>query len=321
MSVSAKFAAIAAVIILSMVGGYLAGRRGRLAERWAEVLMTIVLVGGYPSVGLLAIWTTKLRGPDGWLPGLGIVHILIMAALSWVLACGLRWDRSRRGLFTIAGSAGNIGFTMGGFVIYLLYGQQGLGLATIYAQILTPVTVLVYYPLARHYAADVPPGGLGGLMLRSIFDWRSLGLPAALVAVGLSLGNVPRPVFVDRLYLVDVLMFMVTAMANFSIGLRLRLAQTRPAAAMIAWSLPVRFVAGAAVGWLLAAATLLTPWPMDQLARNVLVLESFVPTAVTMVGVANMFGLRPREASVLFVANTLFYLVFVLPVALGVFGS
>jgi predicted permease len=318
MSISAKFAAMAVLIVCSMLGGYLCGRRGRLGERWAEVLMTIVLVAGYPSVGFLAIWTTRLAGPDLWLPSLGIVHVLAMAALAWGLASVLRWERAQRGLFIIAGSAGNIGFTMGGFVIYLLYGEQGLGLASIYAQILTPMTVLVYYPLARRHAA-APAGGLGRLMFRSLFDWRSLGLPAAIAAAGLSLAGVPRPGVIDRLCVVDVLMFLVTGMAYFSIALRLHLREARPAGRLIAWSLPMRFVVGAAVGWALAAATLATAWPMEALARNVLIIESFVPTAVTMVGVANMFGLEPRRASVLFVANTLFYLVVVLPVVMAVF--
>ena len=319
MSVSAKFAAIAALIVASTLGGWLFGRRGWLGERWAEVLMTIVLVAGYPSVGLLAIWATKLTGPDAWLPSLGIVHILLMALASWALAAALGWDRQRRGLFVIAGSAGNIGFTMGGFVIYLLWGDQGLGLASIYAQILTPMTVLLYYPLARHYSRSAGSGGLARLMLRSLFDWRSLGLPAALVAVGLSVGGIPRPTWIDRLNIVDVLMFLVTGMAYFSIGLRLRSEHIKPALPMVGWSLPMRFVLGWALGWALAAATLWSPWPMDELARNVLIIESFVPTAVTMVGVANMFGLLAGQASVVFVANTLAYLALVLPVVLGVF--
>ena len=319
MPVSVKFATIAALIVASTLGGYLCRRRAWLGERAAEILMTIVLVAGYPSVGLLAIWTTKLTSPDAWLPSLGIVHILLMAGLSWALARALGWDIQRRGLFTIAGSAGNIGFTMGGFEIYLLYGDQGLGLASIYAQVLTPMTVLLYYPLARHHAGWAGGGGLARLMFHSLFDWRSLGLPAALAAVGLSLAHVPRPAVVDRLYLVDVLMFLVTGMAYFSIGLRLSLRQAHPSAGLILASLPMRFVVGWALGWVLAMATLWTAWPMNDLARNVLVIESFVPTAVTMVGVANMFGLLPRQASVLFVLNTLFYLVVVLPVVLVVF--
>jgi hypothetical protein len=51
------------------------------------------------------------------------------------------------------------------------------------------------------------------------------------------------------------------------------------------------------------------------------VVEAFVPTAVTMVAVANMFRLRPQEASIFFVVNTLMYLAFVLPWVLLFFQS
>jgi predicted permease len=82
----------------------------------------------------------------------------------------------------------------------------------------------------------------------------------------------------------------------------------------------VRFGVAAAVGVALSWLTWLTPWPLHGLRWNVNVVESFVPTAVTMVAVANMFSLRPREASALFVVNTVMYLVLVLPVVFWIFG-
>ena len=71
---------------------------------------------------------------------------------------------------------------------------------------------------------------------------------------------------------------------------------------------------------LLAAATRLTPWPLTGLNRTVFLIQSFMPTAVAMVASANMFNLRPRTASVLFVANTVLFLALVLPVVFAVFG-
>ena len=64
-----------------------------------------------------------------------------------------------------------------------------------------------------------------------------------------------------------------------------------------------------------------TPWPLVGLSRDVFLVQAFVPTAVMLVAMANMFSLRPRTASVLFVANTLIYLVLVLPWVLWAFGT
>jgi len=79
-------------------------------------------------------------------------------------------------------------------------------------------------------------------------------------------------------------------------------------------------VMGAAFALLIAWMVQFTPWPFDRLRWNVFVIEGFVPTAVTMVALANMFGLRPGEASVLFVVNTMMYLALVLPLIFWWFG-
>ena len=105
-----------------------------------------------------------------------------------------------------------------------------------------------------------------------------------------------------------VLLFLAAA----GCGSRPAVPQTAP--------LSVRFGVGAAVGLGLAAATRLTPWPLAGAAHDALLIESFVPTAVTMVAVCNMFHLRPREASVLFIANTMMYLVLVLPLVVWLLG-
>ena len=64
-----------------------------------------------------------------------------------------------------------------------------------------------------------------------------------------------------------------------------------------------------------------TPLALRDLRWNVVVVQSFVPTSVTMVALANMFDLRPREASALFVVNTAMYLLLVLPVVMWLFGG
>lgn len=114
-------------------------------------------------------------------------------------------------------------------------------------------------------------------------------------------------------------MLAVICTAYFSIGLRLRFAHVRKIWRAILTHAAIRFGAGLAVGAALWGLTLLTPWPLTGQARNILLIESFVPMAVTAVAVANMFTLRPEEASVIFVVNTIAYILLVLPVILYVF--
>jgi predicted permease len=322
MSVTGRLIVIAALIVVSMAGGYFARRVGLLRERAATWIMTIVAVLGYPIVSFLSIWGTPLKPGDFWLTSQAVIHMGVMTLIGLGVGRFLTKDRGELGLFGIAAAIGNNGFTMGGFILYLLYGEAGLGLANIYFLLFGPAVVLMHYPIARRYSAERPGGTLAGLLLRSIFDWRSIGLPMTLASIWLSMAGVPRPAFIADWAVLDVLMFTLTPLAYFGIGLRLHAQYAVKMRRLIAGLAVLRFVGGAAVGAGLFALTTAIAWdePWGGLAMNVCLIESFVPMAVTVVAVANMFNLRPREASMLFVVNTVAYLLLVLPVVMWVFG-
>jgi hypothetical protein len=318
-----KFLTIFLLLTLSLGGGYLCRRLRLAGDRAAGWLMTAVAVFGYPMVNLLAIWTTPLHANDLWLPGLSVAQIFLLMAAGLAMGKYLTADRGERGLFAISAAFGNHGLTMGGFVVFLLFGEQALGLASIYFVLFTPITVLLAYPLARHFATDKPSGSLAGLLLRSLLDWRSIGLPISILGILLSPSvlAVPRPAFIQDLNIVDILMYAINVAAYVGIGLQLRMSYVPVLKKLIAGLFFMRYIVGAATGVGLVALTMLTPWPMDwnSLAGKVVLIESFVSSAVTCVAVASMFGLKPREASVLFVTNTLLYLALVLPIVLWIY--
>jgi len=312
--VGLKFVVSAVVVVLTTVAGYICRRRQWLDERVAEWIMTFVGVFGYSSVAFLSVWGTPLKAGDIWLPLLASAHVLIMTGIGLGISRLLTQDRAERGLFAIAAGSGNNGFTGGAFVLYLLHGEPGMGLSNIYIVMFMPMAVLLMYPIARHHSESNTGGSLAALYKRSLLDWRSIGLPIVLAAIALSAFKVQRPAWISEWHLMDALVYLVTPLAFFAIGLRLRASKVLPMWKLIAGLGIVRFLVGAAVGVCLAWVTLQTPWPFDELRWDVFVVQSFVPTAVTMVAIANMFNLRPMEASVLFVANTIMYLVLALPV-------
>jgi len=321
MPVTTKFILTVGLIVFSTAAGHFMRTRRLLGEQVAKYLMTAVAVLGYPLVGLLSIWKIDPRGTDIWLPVLGAAQIGLMAAAGLAVGRLLSRDRSETGLFAIASAIGNTGFTMGGFIIYLLYGEDGLGLVSIYGIMWMPMIVTVLYPIARSFSDRSPAGPLGRLIVRSIFDWRSVGLLGAAAGIVLSVSGPPRPQAISDYRIVDILMFSMAALAYFSIGLRLHLSYLRRLGRTIVSLAAVRFGLGALMGLALVSFTLLTPWPLAGLKRNVVLIEAFVPTAVTCVAVANMFALKPRHASMLFVANTAMYLALVLPCVLLIFGA
>jgi predicted permease len=314
--VSFKFWVTALVVIVSMAAGYLSRRRNWVSPATGERLMTFVAVVGYPVVGFLTLWGTRLHRSDALMPILAVAHTVIMTFVALGISRWITADRAEKGLFAIAGGLGNNGFTMGAFVLYLLEGETGMGIANIYFILFMLVVVFVSYPLARHYATSQPSQSMGQLIWHSLWDWRSIGLPVGLAGIALSALAVARPPQISAWHVVDVLVYSVTPMAFFGIGLGLHFSRIQSLWRMLIGLAIVRFGLGAVLALILAWLTWLTPWPMRDLRFKVYFIEGFVPTAVTMVAVANMFGLRPQEASALFVVNTTMYLVFVLPLVL-----
>jgi len=319
--VGETLAILLSVTVLPASAGYAARRLGWASEELGRHLMTFVLVFGASSVGLLSIWSMHVEGRQMWLPVLGAAHVVVLVVVGLPVGRLLLRDRAERGLFALAGGMGNTAHTMGGFVVFLLYGNDGLALASIYGLMWMPVIVLMVYPIARHFAMHEPPESLGALMLRCLLHWRSLPLPMAAAAIVLSVYRVPRPQVITDWHILDVLVYAMASTAYFAIGLRLHLTSIGYLKKQIACLAVMRFVVAAALALGLAALTQWTPWPLTGRLRNVFLILSFCPMAVTVVGVANMFTLKARHASVLFVASTAIYLIVVLPLVLWRFGG
>jgi predicted permease len=314
----AKFLIMNGVLVPSTLAGYFARRLGWLKEDWAEPVMTFVFLA-YSVVGLLSIWILPMSASDFWLPGLAAVHVILMTGAGLALGKLLFRDRVESGLFGIAAGMGNNGFTMGAFVAFLIYGTAGLNLSSILCVMWTPLVVVFLFPITRGYSPQRPEGSLAHLIFRSIFDWRSIGLPLSLAGIALSLGRVPYPQPLLDWKVMDILMWGSTALAYFGIGMRLHISNVWPYRKSLAWLGVSRFALAAAVGVGLVWLMDLSPWPLTGTPRQVLLIQTFTPTAVTMVAMANMFKLRPAQASVLFVLNTFLYLLCVLPLVLWLF--
>ncbi|MFP4434370.1 MAG: AEC family transporter [Phycisphaerae bacterium] len=310
-----KFGVTVALLVVSMAGGWLARRRGWVHESAARSLMSVVAVFGYSSIGMLSIWTTPLGISDIWLPVLGATYMIVLTLVGLAIGRFALKSTSEIGLLGLAGGISNLGPTMGGFVVFLFYGEPGLGLVGVLTLMFVPMVVLWGFPIARHYSPSIERMPLLKLYATSLLSWRSLGVPIMAAGVVLSVLDVPRPRIVAEWYVVDVMVFALVAAAYFSIGLRLRGGDLWVLRKPIALLAGIRFVGGLVVMLALLAITQWTPWPLgwDTLGGRVLFIEGFVPTAVSMVAVANMFHLAPRKASALFVANTLMYLVLILP--------
>ncbi len=320
MNIEMKFALSMGLILLSTTAGYFARRRGYLPETFARAIMTVVLVVGYPAVGFLAIWKIPVHWQYAWLPVLGFAQATILALIALGVGRWLFKDKLQRGMVGLACGVGNHGVTMAGFVVFLLFGDEGLGVNTIYAIYTFFALVLLSYTIAQRYTPDATGQPILVLMFRNLLHWRASGLYACLAAILLSSMGVSRPATFDEYPILDSMIYLLIAVAYFSIGLRLHLPHLMEIKRAVLAVLVIRHGVGLGVGFALAGLTYLTPWPMEGLARDVFVIQASVPIGVMGVAVANMFHIKPQQASALFVVSSVVYLAMGIPLVLWIFG-
>jgi len=319
MTVEFRAALSLAIIIASTIVGHVARRLGLARESSAAGIMTVVTVAGYPIVGFFAIWRIPLHWSVVWLPVLGGLQATLMAIVALLIGRRLFADRAERGLVGLSSGIGNHGVTMTGLVIYLLFGNIGLGLNTVYAIYTFFALVLLSYTIAQAYSPDASHRSIADLMIGNLLNWRAAGLYTCLAAIVLTACGVQVPEAVDRWHVVDIAIYAVIVFAYFSIGLRLHLPQILGMGRAIAVTLVVRHVIGLAIAFGLAGLTFLTPWPLNGLALKVFLIQSSVPIGVMGVAVANMFHIKPQEASALFVVSSIAYLAVGIPLVLWIF--
>ena len=263
-----------------------------------------------------------LKARYAWLPVLGAMNTGIVALLAMAMAPLFARDRVERGLLSIHAGVANTGVTMGGLVLLGLFDELGLELGSFYFLMWMPFVVFVLYPIARHYSPTHAGGPLGKLMVRSVFNWRSIGLAMGLVGLALSLCRVPRPEVIARWHVPNVLVYGTTVAAYFSIGLRLSLRQVPSLWRLSAGLVLMRFVIAGGIAWALVAATRATPWPLPLMSPEgaTVIIQGVMPTAVAAAAVATMFDLDASKSSGLFLANTLIFLAAVLPVIFWIYG-
>jgi predicted permease len=318
--VARKLVEYTALIVGSFSIGYVCRKARLFGETVSRWIMTIVSVFGYATLQLFALWGLRLSSEMLWLPVLGGLNMVLMGMLGMAIGPAFFKDRGERGLFAIASGLCNTGITMGGLVLLAFYGEEGLGRMSLYCIMWTPIVIGMMYPMCRHYSDHFEGGSLGKLMVRSVFDWRSIGLPMAVggIVLSLTLGPERRPAWVSDWHIVDIIAYGTNAAAYFAIGLRTSLRHTRHIGRLIAVAAAMRFVVSAGVALLLVFITTRFV-TLDAMNINVILLESVMPVAVTMVAGANMFRMNTQAASTLFVVNTFMFLAIMLPILFVIF--
>lgn len=283
-----------------------------------------------PLIALIGLFTLDLRLELLWLPLLFLILSavwLVIGQLAVRLHSGL--TRADQGSYVLAATLTNCGPTMITSLAYVLARPadrcvEALALAQLFALPWTFWIFTVGFPLGATYGHGSPRFTFRR-WIREVVHPRSLGLVAAIVAILLNLFDRAHPQFALRdfhtrylLWLVLPVLVVQNAAFYFAIGHSLHVGQVRRRPSLHLSLAAVKFFISPLIAAAILALLQLAGVRLSPLAQWVVMFQAIAPTAVFGTVISQAAGLNTQLASLLFVVNTLVFLILILPLFLWV---
>ncbi len=302
MSPHARFLLFQLMIVVPFLSGIVFRRRISSARDLTRTLIRLNLVLIEPLIVLWSIWGLDLGWNMAVLPFSGLLLVVAGMATGRLMLPALPLRERSRATFLISSSIANHGFTMGAFLCFLFLGERGLGLAFLFLSYFMIYVFTVIFPYAR--SVSRPDSSMSGVTAYFL-DIQNMPLVAVVAALVLQFFHVRRP---GVAFPVDTLMMISVAVYYFSLGMSFETSRV--------FSFLRENVSLSLIRFLILPAVTLGALAMVNLGEHVeavIAIQSFMPVGVYSVVASVLFDLDKELASNLFVFNTLFFLLIVLP--------
>ncbi len=301
MDIRLRFIVFQAIIFGPFIAGFLVKRRFAVSQEFTRSLIRVNLASVEPALVLWSVWGIELSRELVALPAAGLLLSFAGLAYGFPAARMLALDGARATMFRISAMLANHGFTLGGFVCFLLLGEQGLAYAFIFVSYFLPFMFLVVFPLSARLA-HAEPGATDAPILFSV---QNMPLAAIVIALLLRAAGVPRP---DVWFPTEPLLLLSVAVYYFTLGVNFTQGDVRSSWKEISFMSAIKFVLVP-----FAAFAALEFAGLHGTVRAVIQVQSFMPAAIYSVVVSVLFSLDARLASGLFVGTSVAFLAVVLP--------
>ena len=192
---------------------------------------------------------------------------------------------------------------MGGFICYLIAGEQGLGLSAIFTLYFLPYTFIFIFSYARSSTFRKLFSIKG--FIENFINLQNMPLYAVILALILHLIGFKRP---DVNFPLDALLLISVGLYYFSLGLNFSFGDFRSTGKEQVMLAVTKFLILPIITIFILRFT-----HMDSGVKTIIFLQSFMPAAIYSVITSILFDLDSKLASSLFFINTIIFLVLVLP--------
>lgn len=301
-----KFFIFQALILAPFAAGYLLKNRLSDAVVFTRKIMRLNLIAIEPLIVLWSIWGMRIGHEYAVLPLAGLALVLAGGGLGQLANSLMGLSGIRKKTFLISASLANHGFTMGGFLCYLLLGEKGLGLSFIFISYFMPYIFLFIFPYAGLKSGEAREGAFKNIW-RFLLNPQNMPLLALAAALILHSSGIERPSFP---FPVDILMFASLATYYFSLGLNFSFGDFGDIKKENASLALIKFLVLPLLTFLVLRAV-----PLAPAVKEVIFIQSFMPAAIYSVVSSVLFDLDARLASGMFVFNTILFLLVILPLS------
>jgi predicted permease len=298
-----KFAIFQLVIILPFLAGSFLKNRLKNPERASKSLITVNLTLIEPPIVIWSIWGLALNAEMIFLPVSGVFLAVSGFIIGKLAVHKMRLTGTDAKTIVISSSLANHGFTMGGFLCYLFAGEQGLALSAIFLIYFIPFTFLFIFSYAN--VKDRNQVFQWAFVKDLLFSFRNMPLYAVFIAIFIRLTGINRP---DVYFPLDILLILSIALYYFTLGINFKFNDLHFFKKEHVFLAAQKFI-------LLPAITffILEFIAISDAIKMIIKLQSFMPAAIYSVITAILFDLNARQASGLFVVNSILFIFLVLP--------
>jgi malate permease and related proteins len=304
MSIEQKFIVFQLIIIVPFFFGAYFRSRLQDVDRLAKRLININLIALSPCLVLWSIWGLNLSWIQTFLPISAIVLVTSGFVFGKMSLKFLKLNPKSGTTFCVSSALSNHGITLGGFICYQFGGIDALGLSFMFTLYHVPFIFLFIFPLAGRVSNKFDRTIKD--LVSNIFNLRNMPLFALFFALLLKGFGLEKPeIFVP----IDELMFISIAIAYFTLGINFEFKYVK---AIKHENIILAFLKFLLIPIL--TYIVLQMIDLGHAIESVILIESFMPTAVFSVITAILFDLDKKLASGLFVINSLLFLILILPV-------
>lgn len=289
-----------------LLSGYYSKKLNFIQETKVKFIFLFTVLLFESPIFMTVLWGVRLKPEHTILPIFGALLTFFGGLIGYIFSVFIFQKKSSKGAFLFASALSNQGYTMGGFICFLLYGEYAYGLSAIFLSYFYFVVYLVAYPIAR-IIGEKESISIREQILNSTKDIRFLPVVATFIGLFLNLLNIPRPEIMPRL--IEISVPIASFLVMFAVGIQVEFDfksfYSKPAMYMYF----VKFILFPLVAYIVFQFI-----PIGNIEKKVVYIQSIVPVAIYSVIISRLFDLDSVLAMKLFISSTFVFLFIVFPI-------